>query len=104
MRVGVPRHANAASAVVVAPPRYAMRCPFQSIIPSKAAPPTVIIDQGEGSGTGVTASATGSVSPWIKLALIALPVVASYWPTAPAPGVAPPKSATKRLLPETASP
>src|ERR1700758_4313800 len=60
---------------------YAVRCLFRSMIPSNAAPPTAIIDHGEGSGTGVTRSPVGALRPLMKLALIAAPVEASYSPT-----------------------
>jgi len=71
---------------------------FRSMIPSNATPATAIIDHVEGSGTDATASPLGLVSPVMKLALIAAPVVASYSPT-----VVPWKFDTKRLLPDTAS-
>ena len=51
------------------------------MIPSNATPPTAIIDQVEGSGTDVTASPSGLISPVIKLALITAPVVALSSPT-----------------------
>ena len=63
---------------------YEVPCFFRCIIPSNAKPPTAIIDYAEGSGTDATASPEGLISPVMKLALIAAPVVASYSPTIPA--------------------
>jgi len=56
---------------------YAVQRFFGSMIPSNAAPPTAIIDQGDGSGTDATASPVG-LATVMKLALIAAPLVASY--------------------------
>ena len=64
---------------------YEMPCFFRCIIPSNATLPTAIIDYAEGSGTDATAESGGElISPVMKLALIAAPVVASYSPTIPA--------------------
>src|SRR5690349_15085841 len=78
---------------------YAVRCLFRCIIPSNATPPIAIIDHAEGSGTDATAMPVGLFSPVMKLALIAVPVVASYSPT-----VVPDWFATKRSLPDNARP
>ena len=78
---------------------------FRSITPSNAGPPAIINDKGEGSGTAPTASPVGPFSPVMKLALTAVPVVASYSPTLPDGCARPePKLDTKRVLPETVSP
>ena len=79
--------------------RYADRGLFRRMIPSNAMPPSVIMDHGEGSGTGASKSPVGWFSPVMKLAFIAAPVVASYSPT-----VVPDWFATKRSLPDNARP